>query len=157
MISVSQCVWKWKQLKVCIQRGYCWKCTFALCQEKALTEKLRNVPGTPVLYIAFNAITLEAPSKASRNVEQEQLKDLGITEQEKNTIKLLKSETFGEETTELKKRKKKKKSPNPLSCKKKKVKSNIISQEHDRKKRKRTRKHKPKTNQTVLQQSVFKS
>lgn len=129
---------------------------FTLCQEKALTEKLRNVPGTPLLYIAFNAITLEAPSEASRNIEKHRLKDLGITEQEKNTIKLLKSETFGEEPMEVKK-KKKKKGPNPLSCKKKKVKPTVISQEHDKKKRKRTRKHKPKTNPTVLQQSVFKS
>lgn len=129
---------------------------FTLCQEKALTEKLRNVPGTPLLYIAFNAITLEAPSEASRNIEKYRLKDLGITEQEKNTIKRLKSGTFGEETTEVKKRKKKK-GPNPLSCKKKIVKPNIISQEHIKSKRKRTRKHKAKTNLTVLQQLAFKS
>lgn len=111
-----------------------------------MTEKLRKIPGVPILYIAFNAITLEAPSEASKHYEKDKLKTVGFSEFEKNTIKELKTETFGPETEKQMKKRKKKKGPNPLSCKKKKQKplEPVTSEAEGKKKRKRVRKHKSK-------------
>ncbi|KHJ75424.1 hypothetical protein OESDEN_24960 [Oesophagostomum dentatum] len=79
--------------------------------DDSLSEKLRNIAGTPILYIKYNSILLDRVSQISKEAA-------GTPKSEIDAVKALKAAVLGEE--EVKKKKKKKKGANPLSCKKKK-------------------------------------
>lgn len=87
-------------------------------QDRDLQEKIRKVPGCPLLYLVQKAPVLEAPSQASTLASHSKYNDALM--QEKQLIKHLKEKSGIVETEEIKFKRKKKKGPNPLSCKKKK-------------------------------------
>jgi U3 small nucleolar RNA-associated protein 23 len=91
----------------------------------------------PILYIAFNAITLEPPSeKSKRKADRETDSRIAPSEHEHAVIKQLKVEAFGE--PEVKKKKHKKlKGPNPLSVKSKKKKKDGTLSKSQKKRLKR--------------------
>jgi len=93
-------------------------------QDYSLRTKLRDIPGTPLLYLHGNSPTLEKPSEMTKGkIEQESDRKTQLTEHQTKTIKVLKKQAFGEEPVKVKKKKKRgPKGPNPLSCKKKKKK-----------------------------------
>lgn len=89
-------------------------------QDRELQDCLRKIPGAPILYLHGKAPTLEAPSQVSREYAKNICRGLGMTEWEKENIKVLKEVAGITDGTEVKlKRKKKKGGPNPLSCLKK--------------------------------------
>lgn len=95
---------------------------FVATQDQILNDWFRNKAGVPILYIAFNAITLEPPSEKSKRKADCQIDaKTGPSEHEHTVIKQLKVEVFGEQEVKKKKRKKLK-GPNPLSVKPKKKK-----------------------------------
>lgn len=79
--------------------------------DDSLSEKLRNIPGVPILYIKYNAILLDRVSEISKTTAE-------MPQDELDTLKAIKAAVLGE--AEVKKKKKRKKGANPLSCKKKK-------------------------------------
>ncbi|CAB3366093.1 Hypothetical predicted protein [Cloeon dipterum] len=91
-------------------------------QDRELQEKLRLVPGAPLLYIHNKAPTLEAPSAAStKRSEKISQKKFLPEKQSGESLAEIKRRVLGiEENTEKIFKKKKIKGPNPLSCKKKK-------------------------------------
>ncbi|KAG6802397.1 rRNA-processing protein UTP23 [Apis mellifera caucasica] len=103
-------------------------------QDRDLQESLRKIPGVPIIYLHGKAPTLEAPSQASRKYAENIRKGLGMTEREKENIKILKEAAGIIEKVEVKFRKKKKKGPNPLSClkKKKKTQTNILKNTNEK-------------------------
>ena len=112
-----------------------------LFQDPELSEIIRQRSGIPLIYIAFNAITIESPADFSKQIAQEKLeKKLNPSEHSLSVIKQLKHETFGEEEVVKKTKKKKPKGKNPLSCKKKKKKTD----EEKKKKRKKLKQKKQK-------------
>ncbi|VDM67575.1 unnamed protein product [Strongylus vulgaris] len=78
--------------------------------DDSLSEKLRTIAGTPILYIKYNAILLDRVSETSKSAAE-------APKSEIEKVKELKAAVFGE--VEVKKRKRIK-GANPLSCKKKK-------------------------------------
>ena len=93
----------------------------------------------PLIYIAFNAITIESPADFSKQIAQEKLeKNLNPSDHSLSVIKQLKHDTFGEEEVVKQRKKKKTKGQNPMSCKKKKKRTD---EEKKKKKRKKV-KHK---------------
>ncbi|XP_059485046.1 rRNA-processing protein UTP23 homolog [Neocloeon triangulifer] len=98
-------------------------------QDRDLQEKLRLVPGAPILYIHQKAPTLEAPSAASlkRSDKVSQAKFLPEKQSGEN-VDEIKRRIFGASKEEEKPvfRKKKIKGPNPLSCKKKKKQNSSV-------------------------------
>ncbi|KJH46187.1 hypothetical protein DICVIV_07748 [Dictyocaulus viviparus] len=77
-----------------------------------LSEKLRTIAGTPILYIKYNAILFDRVSQISKDQAE-------VPKSNLDTLKAIKAAVFGEPTVKIQK-KKKIKGPNPLSCKKKK-------------------------------------
>ena len=78
--------------------------------------------GVPIIYLHGNCPTLEKPSDRTTSTVDSLAQGRLLTSHQRNTIKQLKKEVFGEpEVTEPRKKKKRKgpKGPNPLSCKKK--------------------------------------
>lgn len=109
-------------------------------QDQSLTETMKKTAGLPLLYIAYNAITLEAPSDKSKDIAEKNLDNrINTSEHAQSVLKQLKLQTFGEEVKH--KKKKRPKGPNPLSCMKKKktVQNSAVDKKQ---KRKRRRKHK---------------
>lgn len=97
-------------------------------QDRELQDKLRTIPGVPIIYLHGKTPTLESASEASRNYAQVMQKGLGMTTWEKENVKALRKQAGIMKETEIKyKRKKKKGGPNPLSCLKKKKKSESIA------------------------------
>lgn len=88
-------------------------------QDREFQDRVRKIPGVPLLYLHEKAPTLERPSEASCK-RAEELRNGAITNNlQVQTIKILK-EKSGLAETEIKTKKKRKKGgPNPLSCKKK--------------------------------------
>ncbi|CAH0557420.1 unnamed protein product [Brassicogethes aeneus] len=96
---------------------------YIICtQDRDLQEKVRNIPGVPLLYLHIKTPNLEQPSEASEKFAKERLS--GIGEIEKVAINKLKTEK-GLLSQEDKPKKKRKKGPNPLSCKKRKKPGNL--------------------------------
>ncbi|XP_029669675.1 rRNA-processing protein UTP23 homolog isoform X1 [Formica exsecta] len=97
-------------------------------QDRELQDKLRLIPGVPLIYLHGKTPTLESPSEASRKCAEVMQKDLGMTTWQKENIKVLQEQVgiVQEKYDKLKKRKKIG-GPNPLSCLKKKKKPEIIS------------------------------
>lgn len=83
-------------------------------QDGTLTDTLRKVVGTPIVYIKYNSILLDQISEKTKSMSER-------SESEIVRVKELKKRILGEEPQ--KKKKKKIKGKNPLSCKKKIVKS----------------------------------
>ncbi|CAB3402654.1 unnamed protein product [Caenorhabditis bovis] len=115
---------------------------FMATQDEDLTETLRNIVGTPILYIKFKTVLLDNISEATKNGSSKS--DLEVEQ-----LKALKSKLIEDSNTVEKKKKKKKKGVNPLSCKKKVMKVTQVPQRTgDRTaagKRKRSRKKKSTT------------
>merc|ERR1712226_290030 len=89
-------------------------------QDYGLRTELRDIPGTPLLYLHGNSPTLEKPSEMTKEqIEKESEQKTQLTEHQAKTIKVLKKQVFGEEPVKPKKKKRGPKGPNPLSCKKK--------------------------------------
>ncbi|XP_041356933.1 rRNA-processing protein UTP23 homolog [Gigantopelta aegis] len=125
-------------------------------QDEELTTAVKKHPGVPLLYIAYNTITLEAPTDFSKQSANEQLNSK-MAPSEYEIIGKLKKEMFGEEEI-TKKKKKKRKGVNPLSCKKKKTRpglDNAVKNKKKCRKRKRLKATGPITEQ--LLQSLRKS
>ncbi|XP_054707175.1 rRNA-processing protein UTP23 homolog [Uloborus diversus] len=115
-------------------------------QDREVTEKVRSMPGIPLMYVKYNAVILEKPSALNtETVEIKTQEKLKGSEHESAILKQLKTEVFGEQVVNKKKRKKIK-GPNPLSCKKKKSKP-IVQQEkvRNRKRHKRVKKNMSET------------
>ncbi|XP_012532593.1 rRNA-processing protein UTP23 homolog [Monomorium pharaonis] len=91
-------------------------------QDRELQDKLRMVPGVPIIYLHGKAPTLESPSETSRKHAEAMQKGLGMTIWEKENVKVLREQAGLEEKESKLKKKKKKGGPNPLSCLKKKKK-----------------------------------
>lgn len=93
---------------------------YIICtQDRDLQEKIRTIPGIPLMYLHMKTPVLEQPSEAS--IKRAQGKMSGLTEYESEKLEKLKAEE-GIVAPEKRHIKKKKKGPNPLSCKKKKKK-----------------------------------
>jgi len=126
-----------------------------LYQDENLTERIRQLPGVALLYIAFNAINLESPSECSRLKANEHVQtSMEPATHEQTSLNSLKVSTFGKRS-ELVHRRKRIKGPNPLSCKKKKVKglSAGSSRNSNKRKRKRSRKR-AKTDLSLLKSTT---
>ncbi|XP_043285486.1 rRNA-processing protein UTP23 homolog [Venturia canescens] len=89
-------------------------------QDRELQDRLRSIPGVPLLYLHGKAPTLDPPSHTSRNHAGELLKRIFMNSTQEETIKSLKQISGLATETETKPKKKRKKGgPNPLSVKKK--------------------------------------
>lgn len=86
-------------------------------QDDELTEKLRKIVGTPILYIKYNSILIDRVSQDSKLAAEGAKSEI-------DRVKELKKEILGE-TQVVKRKKKKVKGKNPLSCKKKIVKKTV--------------------------------
>lgn len=87
-------------------------------QDRDLQQKLRTIPGVPLLFLVSKAPMLDQPSQASKNYVQS--KQCGITDEEKQKIDKMKMDVGIPVESNIPKKKRKKKGPNPLSCLKKK-------------------------------------
>ncbi|KFM63719.1 rRNA-processing protein UTP23-like protein, partial [Stegodyphus mimosarum] len=112
-------------------------------QDRELSEKVRLIPGIPLLYISHNAINLEKPSVVNKETIQVKMQEkLKSSDYQNAVLNKLKREIFGNDD-EPKRKKKKIKGPNPLSCKKKKERP-VAPQNEKTKKRKRHKRSKNK-------------
>ncbi|CAI2348905.1 unnamed protein product [Caenorhabditis sp. 36 PRJEB53466] len=84
-------------------------------QDDELTEKLRAIVGTPIMYIKFKTVLLDNVSEATKA-------GCAREESEIQKLKALKEVVIGKEEV---KKKRKKKGVNPLSCKKKVMKASV--------------------------------
>lgn len=89
-------------------------------QDRELQDKLRIIPGVPVIYLHGKVPTLDSPSEASRKYAEAMQKGLGMTIWERENVKILRNQAGIVEKESKLKKKKKKGGPNPLSCLKKK-------------------------------------
>ncbi|XP_011311139.1 rRNA-processing protein UTP23 homolog [Fopius arisanus] len=94
-------------------------------QDRELQEKLRELAGTPLLYLHGKVPTLDPPSQASKDNAQNRLGQVFLKDYQMDILKELKQTSGLLPQDETKVKKKKKKGPNPLSCKKKQKKSTI--------------------------------
>ena len=94
---------------------------FVVTQDSYLREKVRKIPGTPVLYLHHKALTLEKPSEINNtSVDNKTQEKVGISEYQAKMIAHLKEQAGIIDVNSIKRKKKKKGGPNPLSCLKKK-------------------------------------
>lgn len=117
-------------------------------QDQSLTERVRQFPGSPIVYMKANAINIEKPSDASNKQANSVVESTTKpNDQELESLKELKKQELGI-TDDIPIRKKRKvKGPNPLSVKKKKQakpKPNDIKKVDGTGAGKRTRKRKMK-------------
>lgn len=112
-------------------------------QDRELQDKLRLIPGVPVIYLHGKAPTLDSPSEASRKHAEAMQKGLGMTTWERENVKVLRKQAGLEEGSKLKKRRKKG-GPNPLSCLKKKKKPETTMNKNGTKSSGKVRKRKIK-------------
>ncbi|XP_072381417.1 rRNA-processing protein UTP23 homolog [Diabrotica undecimpunctata] len=107
-------------------------------QDRDLQEKVRHIPGVPLLYLHLKTPVLEKPSEVSTKEAESKLSTL--TDFEKRALEEIKKQNGSDERP----KKKKKKGPNPLSCKKKTKKSHvqtpIVKKEGQSEKEKKQRK-----------------
>ncbi|XP_074601387.1 rRNA-processing protein UTP23 homolog [Brevipalpus obovatus] len=89
-----------------------------------LTEKLRELPGCPILYMKLSAMNLEKPSEASLKMDGEiKRKLLGSESVQLEHLNSIKERVLGSQESANRSKRKRKGGPNPLSCKKKKPKT----------------------------------
>nr|AEE61660.1 unknown [Dendroctonus ponderosae] len=101
-------------------------------QDRDLQEKLRNLPGVPLLYLHTKTPVLEQPCEVSLQRAQEKASVVNCTELEK--VHKMKEQAGLAVQEEVKPKRRKKKGPNPMSCKKKqrKVQNNPIQKKESR-------------------------
>jgi len=96
-------------------------------QDRELQDRIRSIPGVPLIYLHGRAPTLEPPSQASRIHAGNLLKGIGMSSTQQETIKsLLQTSGLATEEQSKPKKKRKKGGPNPLSVKKKKKPSAVM-------------------------------
>lgn len=119
-------------------------------QDKSLKEKVRQVPGCPILSLVLSALTMEKPSVA--NIVEADGDIQESREREVTDLKLIQSQVLEDHVV---KKRKRVKGPNPLSCKKKQKKMPDVIQEKNGKKRhrKRVKPTLPKHVRELLQQN----
>ncbi|CAH1955848.1 unnamed protein product [Acanthoscelides obtectus] len=114
-------------------------------QDRDLQDKVRNIPGAPILYLHIKTPVFEQPSKVSMDTVKDKL--CLLSHNEKQALENLKVQSGIECVEEdTPKKKKKKNGPNPLSCKKK-MKKGVLDNpikkkgepEKEKKKRKKVR------------------
>ncbi|XP_056630815.1 rRNA-processing protein UTP23 homolog [Diorhabda sublineata] len=88
-------------------------------QDRDLQNKVRTIPGVPLLYLHLKTPVLEKPSDVSLNDAKKKISIL--CESEKRELEELKKQSHIDDKPKRRKRK----GPNPLSCKKKKSKPTI--------------------------------
>ena len=117
---------------------------FIATQDPELRDKLRKIPGVPLLHVNHNVIVLEKPSAASVSASEcEESKRL-ISKHEQEVLKQLKKT---EEPVRVKRKRKGPKEPNPLSVKKKKkIDVSAVKAGDDVTKKKRRRRKKRNAN-----------
>lgn len=119
-------------------------------QDEILSNKVRELPGSPLLFISHANLLLEAPSNASREgAEKENAGNsewINCGDPQIEALRALKKKILGEKVVtkeKLTKKRKGPKGPNPLSCKKKKKNVNSgkssTSEEHTAKRKRRKR------------------
>ncbi|XP_046675488.1 rRNA-processing protein UTP23 homolog isoform X2 [Homalodisca vitripennis] len=114
-------------------------------QDRDLQEIVRNIPGTPLIYLHQRTPHLEEPSPLTARMALEKTNQrFGVSQLDSMKLSALKTATFGEETKVTSKKRKMKGGPNPLSCKKKKKslagnKEPITTENSDKPRRKRKR------------------
>lgn len=123
-------------------------------QDKALKEKVRELPRCPILSLVQSALTMEKPSRvnvveASGDIEH-------TKEREVADLKIIKSQVLGPDPVARKR--KRPKGPNPLSCKKKQKKPGVGPTKKDetdikKRSRKRVKPTLPKHVSVLLQKS----
>ncbi|KAK2582628.1 hypothetical protein KPH14_004910 [Odynerus spinipes] len=111
-------------------------------QDRELQERLRKIPGVPLMYLHGKAPTLETPSEASQKYAENARKKLGMSAWEKENMQALKKEAGLLNEAEPKRKKRKKSGPNPLSCLKKKKKPQVATPASEQKKSGKIRKKK---------------
>lgn len=90
-------------------------------QDESLRDKLRAIPGVPLIYINKSVTILEPPSPATLNkVNEKEIQKMMPREFEKSVLKPKEEEK--ETSGVIRPKKRKAKGPNPLSCRKKKSK-----------------------------------
>ncbi|XP_078681997.1 rRNA-processing protein UTP23 homolog [Branchiostoma floridae x Branchiostoma belcheri] len=128
---------------------------FVATQDPLLTQKLKNIPAVPLLYLNKATPVLDRPSARSV-AKAEGLQDtkIGLSEHEASVLKAMKDEPT---TVQQKKKRKRPKAPNPLSCKPKKQKTSDTGEQKSGQtagKRKRKRKRKGKKPATSVMPTV---
>jgi U3 small nucleolar RNA-associated protein 23 len=90
-------------------------------QDAELKKYLRQIPGIPLIHICHNAITLENPSKVSRQRADEVSRtDSHLSSLERETLERLNS-TMPQMEERAKRKRYRPQGPNPLSVKRKKT------------------------------------
>lgn len=128
-------------------------CLTYFLQDEGLSDEVRALSGTPLLFISHGALTLENPSRQTRWAADNNLSlKLAPSTHQREALKLMKKDAFGEETVVKKKRKHKVlQGPNPLSCKKKrKTQTQNTQRQTDSKVKGKRKRHKKKKNQNSL-------
>jgi len=107
---------------------------FVGTQDPALTEQLRSIPGSPVMFIKYNTLLIEKPSESSQSsaaaVIEHKLHGHSVE------VNKAKHKLLGDPEKQLEVRRFKIKGPNPLSCKKKRKRVGQISKDTAKEKRK---------------------
>lgn len=115
---------------------------FIATQDEDLIEKVRNMPGVPLLFIRYNTIIIGKPSTLSFDAVEEKREQLDKSDYHLSVVQQLKKQVFGEQTPVQKKKKRKfKGDPNSISKKKKKLMQEqvIVERSPEKKKRRRHR------------------
>lgn len=95
---------------------------FVATQDKQLRNRLRKIPGVPLLYINYNCIVMEKPSfVCTKKASEVQTARTEPTDHERGTLERLKASELDQPEV-IRRKRKRTKGPNPLSCKKKKAK-----------------------------------
>lgn len=95
-------------------------------QDQALSEQVRQLPGSPLLYVKLNAINFEKPSEVSQSRASAEVE--AVSEplgHDLEVLKQLKETELGVSEKVPKKKRKGPKGPNPLAMKKKKKPTNL--------------------------------
>ena len=122
-----------------------------------MNEQVRDIAGTPILYLSHNSVNLETPSETSKEeAAKKEQERLAPADHQQLALKKLKREAFGEEEEKKKRKAKKIKGANPLSCKKKKKKPGDKVVKKNPMKKTRKRKKMKVDSETLAQMQVKK-
>ncbi|XP_065674609.1 rRNA-processing protein UTP23 homolog isoform X3 [Hydra vulgaris] len=126
---------------------------FVSTQDKELCDQLKKIPGVPLLYIHYNSLVLEKPSKGTldRGDQIDSVKTM-TSSVEKERLQQLKKLQNVEEEKEPRPKRRKAKGVNPLAMKKKKKKAKDSIPIKDANSIKKRRKKKRKIAAHVLQE-----
>lgn len=96
---------------------------FIATQDTELIDKVRSVPGVPLLFINHNSIVIGKPSAINHESAEEKREQLDRSDYHMSVLQQMKKQVFGEQEPVQKKKKKRKfkGEQNSLSAKKKKL------------------------------------